>query len=171
MITRENVIQLIRALKLPGIFLKVYNEKRLPATIEDSIGVPEEFFLMTEAEQYDFGRGNIYPLCDDGEFGMVIAYDMKRRGFIYFDTQDDIDLETLPVLTYQQVMVEPFLLFFEDVIDSFDEEFGPTKRHMKKLARLFDFKHIDALLAPLEAEDFAHTGGDWIRTFIDSIKE
>ncbi len=170
MITKEDVVKLIKELKLPRVFSKVYMGKRLPETIEDSIGVPEEFFTMTEEEQKAYGGGSVYPLCDDGNFGMIIAYDMNRKGFIYFDTEDDIDLASLPLMTYQQVLVEPFLMFFEDVIGEYDDEFGPAKRHMKKLARLFGFKHIDALLAPLEDEEFNFTDEDWIQTFIDSSK-
>ncbi len=167
MITKEDSADLIQALGLPEIILNMYNGEKMPAPIDFSFGVPEAFFTMTGEEQLRYGNGHLFPIWDDGDFGIIVGYDRQRKGFVRFYLEQN-GLESLPLYTYQQIMVGEFVGFWEDLLGEYNEEMSRCIKPMKKFALLFDFDYVDELLEELQ-EDVDYTDEEWLQSFITRI--
>lgn len=167
MITKEDVVDLMQELELPDVFLTLYDGIKLPVPIDFSIGVPEAFFSMSEEEQLRYGNGQLYPLWDDGEMGLLVAYDKKRGGFVRFYLGQE-EPETLPLLTYQQIMVEEFAGFWEDLLGEFNDEVEQCVKPFQKFAKLFDFERVEELLEEL-LTGVDYTDEEWLQTFINDL--
>ena len=144
MITKNNVIELLKSLELPSYIINLYLTNERHPQLKYSMGVPEEFFSLTDEEQKSYGN-NAIPIWDNGDFGYVTFYDTRRNGFVRIDVELEETVDDLPVCSYQQIIVYD-LYFIWDCEHDIDI--------LKDVSDTLGFQYIKQMMEVVQSESY-----------------
>ncbi|MCT4615500.1 MAG: hypothetical protein N4A49_11565 [Marinifilaceae bacterium] len=159
---KEEIQNLIQELNLPNIVLELFNrtEKAKELDLDIEFGCPSEFFIMEEKELEFFQTASIKPLLADGSFYQIYAYDIEKKGFLTYNTEDEN-------ITENRYKWEA--LFIKDILNWWEEEI-PDEDIIKR-GNLLGLDHIAELLKCVEAleEDTSIDIEKWEQEMIEKF--
>jgi hypothetical protein len=79
---------------------------------------------MSEAEQSVYGQGLVIPLWDDGNFDAIVGLHTPSNLFLRFWVEDGVDLTSIRLLSWQQVLLHDFVRIYESEMP--DDQFRAT---------------------------------------------
>jgi hypothetical protein len=162
-ITREQARQDIVALGLPQIVLDAFDDKPLPYNLDIEFREPYQIFSMGPEGQAAYGKGRITPVWTGGGDYTIVAYHHApaRKGFFRFDIESGEKYQSVG-LSWQQLLVKEFKFFWEQE--------WPDER-LREVARWFDFKFIELLIAELPEAKLNTVEKDavWYESFLKKV--
>lgn len=154
MITRKDALKIVSDLNLPKVIRRLAGGETLEPRLATFWGNAEEFFLSSEKTQESIWRGRIIPLWDDGNFDKLFGVHLPTKKFVEFYVEEAIDLNSLSLWNYQQILLPTFQRIY-DVFADEDEKEG--ERELNYHAKLFEFKYA-AQLPEIGAENRENYG-------------
>jgi hypothetical protein len=118
------------------VFLRAYEDQRLPEDLDIYVGCPEEFFLAPDTLPA-YTEGRLIPLLDDGNFGLVTFYDPASGGLVQKDVESPHEVRAR-FANWQQYLADLLIRIAESIDDDV---------RLRRVARLIGFHHYDELLA------------------------
>jgi len=137
--TREEAYAALASLNPAPVFLQAYHTERLPENLDISFGVPEEFFIAADSQE-PYTHGQMIPILDDGNFGLVTFLNPHTRELVQVDVESPGEVRGV-FQNWQQ--------FLADLLIGIGES-GVTDEQLRRIAELVGFAHTDALFAFFE---------------------
>lgn len=137
--TREEAYAALASLNPAPVFLQAYHTERLPENLHIYFGVPEEFFIASDSEE-PYTHGQMIPILDDGNFGIVTFLNPTTHELVQLDIESPGE-ERAVFRNWQQFLADLLILMGES---------GVTDEKLQRIAGLVGFAHTDALFAFFE---------------------
>ena len=140
MTIRDQARHALGLLNPSPVFLRAYEDQRLPEDLDIYVGCPEEFFLAPDTLPA-YTEGCLIPILDDGNFSLITFYDPTSGGLVQKDIESPHEVRAR-FAGWQQYLADLMIRIAESIDDD---------DRLRGVARLIDFHHIDELLAFLHA--------------------
>jgi hypothetical protein len=130
--TREQAYAALSALRPAKVFLDSYKKRTLPEHLDVYFGPPEEFFIAPDTQE-PYSGGQLIPILDDGNFGIVLFTSATELVQIGVETPE----AGRTYFRHWQQYLADLMLRVADAVEDDDR--------VRRMADLVGFKHTDAL--------------------------
>lgn len=132
--TRDQAYDALSSLNPAPVFLESYRVRKLPENLDIYFGPPEEFFIAPDTQEI-YTRGQLIPILDDGNFGLVLFLDPATGALIQIDVESP-DEARATYRHWQQYLADLMVRVGESVDDD---------DRARRIAILIGFSHTKEL--------------------------
>ncbi|MCH1923619.1 hypothetical protein L9G74_04635 [Shewanella sp. C32] len=116
MTTKAQALAYFEQMGFPAFFQRLYAGEYAKDDITILVGCPEEYFLMTDAEQAAYSQGVLMPVIADADFSTMVFHHPQQQCFIELFTEDGAVRQEYA--NYRQLMFAIFCRAY----DCFEDE-------------------------------------------------